>query len=401
MATAGETCSRRVVLAHPEESLTEAARRMLDQHVGCLVVVDAVERPAPVPIGILTDRDIVVRSVARGRRGLDTVGAVMTANPVTARQDEPIETVIQRMRSSGVKRMPIVNAAGGLEGIVSFDDLLAFVQRELSALSSLSERERFQEYEEEEPDLVWPGRPPRAGAKPGSSAPARARAHEVRLPYADRHEAGEVLARALADRVGGPELLVLALPRGGVPVAYEVARALGAPLDVVAARKLRLPDRPELSIGAIASGGARVENRSAIASLRLGEDEVLRIVRNAAAELERSERELRGRRGAPKLEGRRVLLIDDGLATGSTMRAALYAVRAAGAQEVILAVPVAPARSLDSLRTEVSDLICPAVVDPFFSLAQFYDDFSEITVEHARDLLERAWRTGLEPARAK
>jgi putative phosphoribosyl transferase len=208
--------------------------------------------------------------------------------------------------------------------------------------------------------------------------------------FRDRVDAGRVLADRLRAYAGRPDLLVLALPRGGVPVGYEVATALGAPLDVLVVRKLGLPGHEELAMGAIAAGGTIVVN-----------DEVVRLsgvpyelLEEQAAiervELARRERLWRGDRPWPEVEGRLVLLVDDGLATGSTMRAALAAVRALRPAGVVVAVPTAPAAACERLAMEADAVVCAANPTPFVAVGQSYDVFDQTSDKQVRELLARA-----------
>ncbi len=197
-----------------------------------------------------------------------------------------------------------------------------------------------------------------------------------------------MLASLLAG-AAGDDLVVLGLPRGGVPVAWEVARALGAPLDVVVVRKLGVPGREELAMGAVASGGVLVVNDDVTAGLRLGDAELRRAARAAIAAVE--EREARYRAGRPALDlrDRRALLVDDGLATGATMRAAVGAVARAGAAAVIVAVPVGAAEVCARLRAEVDDLVCARTPSPFRAVGAWYRDFEPTSDEEVRALLAR------------
>lgn len=211
--------------------------------------------------------------------------------------------------------------------------------------------------------------------------------------FADRVDAGRALgarvASALAERERG-DVLVLALPRGGVPVACEVADALDAPLDVLLVRKLGVPGQEELALGAIASGGVRVLNEELLAELGLPPSEVDAIAARELEELKRRERSYRGERPAPSLEGRTVVLVDDGLATGATMRAAAKAVRQLGPAAVVVAVPVAPPDAVDALRQEVDDVVAVLTPERLSSVGQWYGDFSQTTDEEVRALLVRA-----------
>jgi putative phosphoribosyl transferase len=208
--------------------------------------------------------------------------------------------------------------------------------------------------------------------------------------FRDRAEAGRLLAELLRDYAGGDDVLVLALPRGGVPVGYEVAKALGVPLDVFVVRKLGVPGHEEFAMGAIASGGLAVLNRDAIQQLRIGEAEVQRAIAAEMRELQRREAAYRGDRDPPELEGKTVILVDDGLATGSTMRAAALAVRQRNPARIVVAVPVAAAETCDEFRDVVDEVICGAMPRPFQAVGLWYEDFSQTSDEEVRELLEQA-----------
>jgi len=221
----------------------------------------------------------------------------------------------------------------------------------------------------------------------------------ARLPYVDRADAGRVLAEALRGYASEEAKLVLALPRGGVAVAYEMSRALRAPLDVMVVRKIGVPAYPELAMGAVASGGSVVVNHDVVESLRVSPAELERATDLARAELDLRERELRDNRPPPKLRGRTVILVDDGLATGATMRSAVRAAWSHGAARVIVAVPVAPRQAVLELRDEADHVVCPATPEPFLAVGRFYLAFRQVSTRAARSLLEQAWSTGLEPER--
>lgn len=213
--------------------------------------------------------------------------------------------------------------------------------------------------------------------------------------FRDRAEAGRRLAEALAHYAGDPGLLVLALPRGGVEVGAEVARRLGAPLDVVLVRKLGVPGHEELAMGAIATGGVRVLSEEVIATLGVSEREIAAVAAAEEGELARRERAYRGRRGPPVVEGRTVVLVDDGLATGATMRAAAAVLRRMGPRRLVVAVPVAPAETCRTLRALVDEVVCLLTPEPFRSVGEWYDDFSQTSDDDVRRLLGTA---GEEPA---
>jgi putative phosphoribosyl transferase len=215
----------------------------------------------------------------------------------------------------------------------------------------------------------------------------------MRLPYKNRVEAARELAICLTPYAGRADLLVLGLPRGGVPVAYEIAQTLKAPLDLMLVRKLGLPGHEELAMGAIAMGGIRVLNAEVVEGLGVPAAVIDTVAVAELRELQRRERVYRGDRPVPDFEGQCVILVDDGLATGATMRAAIAAVRQHTPARVVVAVPVAPAAVVVSLRQEADDVICLATPEPFFGIGQWYEDFAQVTDEEVRQLLERAWQS--------
>jgi predicted phosphoribosyltransferase len=208
--------------------------------------------------------------------------------------------------------------------------------------------------------------------------------------FSDRREAGEALADRLKQFAGRSDVVVLALPRGGVPVGYEVARALGATLDVFVVRKLGLPGHPELAMGAIASGDVRVLNEDVLESYPVPKAAIEAVTRTERVELERRERAYRDGRPLVAVEGRIVLLVDDGLATGSTMRAAVLAVRRLRPASVIVAVPVGARQTCQALREDADEVVCPFTPEPFSAVGLWYADFSQTTDEEVRQLLARA-----------
>jgi predicted phosphoribosyltransferase len=211
----------------------------------------------------------------------------------------------------------------------------------------------------------------------------------ISRPFRDRVNAGKVLAEHLRKYAGRPDVIVLALPRGGVPVAYEVARALGAPLDVFIVRKLGVPGHEEYAMGAVASGGVRVVNQDVIRGLGLNDVAIERVAARELAELNRRERLYRGDRPEPDLKGRTVILVDDGLATGSTMKAAVKALRARGPARIVVAVPIAAADTCEALRREVDEVVCAVTPVPFHAVGLWYDDFRQTSDEEVHDLLAK------------
>jgi predicted phosphoribosyltransferase len=208
--------------------------------------------------------------------------------------------------------------------------------------------------------------------------------------FRDRADAGRHLLSRLGAYHGRPDVVVLGLPRGGIPVGYEVARGLGAPLDVFVVRKLGVPGQEELAMGAIATGGVRVVNRDVVDALHIAPDVLDRAAAQELRELERRQRSYRGDRPEPQVEGRTVILVDDGLATGSTMRAAVQALRQQRPARIVVAVPVAAFATCEELRREVEDVVCFATPEPFMAVGRFYDDFSQTTDEEVHDLLASA-----------
>jgi putative phosphoribosyl transferase len=214
----------------------------------------------------------------------------------------------------------------------------------------------------------------------------------MKMRFRDRTEAGRLLAGELGAYANRPDVIVLALPRGGVPVAYEVARVLKAPLDVLIVRKLGVPDQPELAMGAIASGGVRVLNEDLLNYYPISAEVIESVATREQKELERRERSYRGDRPAPDVQGRTVILVDDGIATGTTMRSAVEALKKRHAASVVIAVPVAPASTCEEFRRLKDHVVftCLAAPEMFFAISLWYENFPQTTDEEVRDLLSRA-----------
>ena len=208
--------------------------------------------------------------------------------------------------------------------------------------------------------------------------------------YRNRTDAGRRLAAQLEQYADRSDVIVLALPRGGVPVAFEVAEALHAPLDVFVVRKLGLPAHPELAIGAIASGGVRIVDQSALRRFGVTDEQLAAVAAGEEQELERREQQYRDARPFPDVEGRTVILIDDGLATGATMAAAATALRAGQPARLVVAVPVAAAETCQAFRGLVDEVVCGATPEPFHAVGLWYEDFSQTSDEEVSDLLARA-----------
>ncbi len=213
--------------------------------------------------------------------------------------------------------------------------------------------------------------------------------------FANREEAGRLLAEKLEKYAGRTDVVVLGLPRGGVPVAYEVAQRLGVSLDVFVVRKLGVPGFEELAVGAIASGGVRVLNEDIMRSLPNADQLIESVTEKETVELERREQTYRDGRPAPELRDRVVILVDDGLATGATMRAAVAALRQQGVAKIVVAAPVGAPDTCRELEQEADETICATAPEFFQAVGQYYEDFSQTSDEEVRELLARAARRGL------
>ena len=207
--------------------------------------------------------------------------------------------------------------------------------------------------------------------------------------FRNRTDAGRQLAEKLAAYADRPDVLVLALPRGGVPVGFEVARALGAPLDVFLVRKLGVPGYEELAMGAVATGGVRVLNDEIVRGLGISDHEIDAAAARELQELARRERLYRGDRPPPDIAGRTVILVDDGLATGATMRAAIAAVRQRQPARIVVAVPTASPDTCEALKAEADDVVCAMTPEPFLAVGHWYEDFTQTTDDEVRELLAR------------
>ncbi|MEV4455692.1 phosphoribosyltransferase [Microbispora sp. NPDC049633] len=214
--------------------------------------------------------------------------------------------------------------------------------------------------------------------------------------FVDRRDAGLRLGERLRGLPGAEDAVVLGLPRGGVPVAFQVARALGAPLDVIVVRKLGVPYQPELGFGAIGEGGVRVLNPDVLRLANVTRDEMAEVERRERAELERRAQRFRGDRAPVDLAGRTVIVVDDGIATGGTARAACQVARAHGASRVVLAVPVGAPETIASLRRDADEVVCLDTPDHFYAIGAWYDDFSQTRDEDVIECLRQAadWSAG-------
>src|SRR5881227_1824360 len=208
--------------------------------------------------------------------------------------------------------------------------------------------------------------------------------------FPNRAEAGRLLGLKLSKYAGRDDVIVLGLPRGGVPVAYEVARALRVPLDVFIVRKLGVPGFEELAVGAIASGGVRVLNDDVVRALPNADEIIESVTAKETTELQRREQSYRDGRPAPELRDKTIILVDDGLATGATMRAAVKALRQRGAAKIVVAVPVGPPDTCHEIEEQADEAICLSTPEFFQAVGQYYEDFSQTTDEDVRELLDRS-----------
>jgi predicted phosphoribosyltransferase len=223
------------------------------------------------------------------------------------------------------------------------------------------------------------------------------REHLKKRRFKDRAEAGRLLAERLGGYAGRPDVVVLALPRGGVPVAFEIVRALRVPLDVFLVRKLGTPGHEELAMGAIASGGLRVLNDEVIRALKIAPEVIEQVTDEERVELDRREQSIRAGTVPIDRQGRIVILVDDGLATGSTMRSAVAALRREQVAYLVVAVPVAAPDTAAMLRQQVDDMVCLMTPEPFLAVGRWYRDFRQTTDVEVRDLLARAAVPGEAP----
>jgi putative phosphoribosyl transferase len=214
------------------------------------------------------------------------------------------------------------------------------------------------------------------------------------LKFADRRDAGRRLAARLAFYAGRPHVVVLGLPRGGMPVAAEVAAALRAPLDVFLVRKLGVPGHEELAMGAIASGGIRVLNDDVVESVGIPAPVIDEVAARELRTLQDRERDYRGERAAVDLRGTTAILVDDGLATGATMRATIAALRDLGAAEIVVAVPTAPRETCEALSREVDEVVCATTPEPFTAVGLWYRDFTPVSDDEVRKILAGAAGAG-------
>jgi putative phosphoribosyl transferase len=212
----------------------------------------------------------------------------------------------------------------------------------------------------------------------------------LKLPFEDRAQAGRLLGEALAEYAKRSDVIVLALPRGGVPVGFEVARMIDAPLDIMLVRKLGTPGQEELAMGAIASGGVCVLNPDIVAVIDISQEAIEAVVATERQELERRERAYRGNKPPPPVENHFIILVDDGLATGASMLAAVSALRQRKPASIVVAIPVAPSDTVQRLKQEADEVVCLATPEPFSAVGRWYREFSQTSDDEVKSLLKRA-----------
>lgn len=210
--------------------------------------------------------------------------------------------------------------------------------------------------------------------------------------FRNRKEAGQRLASRLEKYANREDVIVLGVPRGGVPIAFEVAQALNLPLDIFVLRKLGVPGHEDLAFGAIGSGGVRVLNANMVEQLGISDLDIALVTRAEREELERREGVYRGNRSPLDVHGRTVILVDDGIATGSSLRAAIHALRPMKPAAIVIATPVAPPSTVRRLQHEVDELVCVEMPEPFYGVGQFYHDFSQVSDEEVNELLDHAFQ---------
>jgi putative phosphoribosyl transferase len=222
----------------------------------------------------------------------------------------------------------------------------------------------------------------------------------LKLPFEDRTQAGCLLGEALAEYAKRSDVVVLALPRGGVPVGFEVARMIDAPLDIILVRKLGTPGQEELAMGAIASGGVCVLNPDIVAVIDISQEAIEAVAATERQELERRERAYRGNQPPPPVENHCIILVDDGLATGASMLAAVSALRQRKPASIVVAIPVAPPDTVQRLKQEADDVVCLATPEPFSAVGRWYREFPQTSDDEVRSLLERAGSMSATPLNA-
>jgi len=384
-----------VVCCTPWDTVHTAADLMKTRGVGAIPVV--LNRSEPLLEGIVTDRDLCC-SVVAGAKDLDgiTVAEIMTRVPVTCEPYDTLEICEELMQENQVRRIPVVDERGWCVGIVAQADiaLRASASQVAQVVAKISKPSKSINPPYFDKGLFYCGQ-----SHEMDEVLLLKRRREIRkqegdsnMMFKNRTEAGQKLARHLTRYANRSDVIVLGIPRGGVTVAFEVATALEAPLDVFVLRKLGVPGREELAFGAIGGRGVRVLDPDVIESLGLSQLDIELVTLAEKLELKRREREYRGARNPLEVRGSTVILVDDGIATGSSIRAAIRALRQMNPARIVVATPVAPASTCNRLRSDVDELVCVETPEPFYGVGQFYRDFSQVSDEEVNELLDRAAR---------
>lgn len=390
-----ELMSREVVCCTPWDTAQTVAKLMKAHGVGAVPVV--LDKTDALLEGIVTDRDLC-SSIVAGAKKADAIQIteLMSRVPVTCEPDDTLEFCEELMQENQVRRIPVVNKRGRCIGIVAQADIAlrapaAQVAKTVAEISKPSKAVRQLHFEK---GYFYCGQPHEMDEilLLNRRRELHKQARGMNMIFTNRTEAGQDLAKRLGEYANRDDVIVLGVARGGVTVAFEVATALGAPLDVFVLRKLGVPGYEELAFGAIGSGGVRVLNSDIVKGLRLSDLDIEIVTRAEKLELGRRERAYRGRRRPLDVGGKTVILVDDGIATGSSIRAAIHVLRQMSPARIVIATPVAPAATCNRLRLEVDELVCLEMPEPFYGVAQFYGDFSQVSDEEVNELLDRASR---------
>ena len=390
-----ELMSRPVVCCTPWDTAQTAADLMKTHGVGAIPVV--LDRADPLLEGIVTDRDLCCNVVA-GAKSADgiEIAELMSRVPVTCESDDTLEFCEELMQQNQVRRIPVVDKRGRCIGIVAQADIAlnALASQVAKTVTEISKPAKVVRQLHFEKGYFYCGQ--RHEIDEILLLNRRRELHKqeggANMIFTNRTEAGQELARHLTKYANRPDVIVLGVPRGGVTVAFEVATALGAPLDVFVLRKLGVPGHEELAFGAIGGGDVRVLDPDVIEGLGLSQLDIELVTSAEKQELKRRERAYRGGRNPLDVRGLTVILVDDGIATGSSIRAAIRALRQMDPARIVVATPVAPPSTCNRLRSDVDELVCVETPESFLGVGQFYRDFSQVSDEEVNELLNRGAR---------
>jgi len=389
-----------VVCCTPWDTAQTAASLMKAHGIGAVLVI--ADPSDPLFEGIVTDRDLCCGVVVSGKNAnAIQVADLMSAIPVTCGPGDTLEECEELMQGNQIRRIPVVNYWGRCIGIAAQADIAlhapaAQVARTIKEISKPARSRQEMHFQK---DYFYCGQSHELDEILLLNRRRElTRRHEgAHMIFANRTEAGQQLALRLRKYANRDDVIVLGAPRGGVPVAFEVATALRAPLDVFVLRKLGVPGREEFAFGAIASGGVRILEQNTVEGLGITGLDIELVTRAEKQELERRERAYRGGRPPLDVSGLTVILVDDGIATGASMRAAIRALRQMKPARIVIAVPVAPPSTCNRLQFEVDELVCLEMPEAFYGVAQFYGDFAQVSDEEVKELLDSALRQRHEP----